>query len=429
MAENEKKKYDDYIESDAVRAAKAALDQQMAQKPGAYQSQWQSGLNEAMDKILNREKFSYDLNGDALYQQYKDRYVQQGKQAMMDTMGSASSLTGGYGNSWAQSAGQQTYHGYLQGLNDKVPELYQMALDKYNMEGQDLLNRYGLLSDREDKDYGRYVDALNRFLAERDFLTDRYDTERNYDYGKYSDNRDFVYAQDRDAVADQQWQAEFDEAIRRFYATADPEVRAAYDAYGKTPEEGTTGTGIGGILSGLLGGNGGTIASVISSILGSTGGKIGGKTSSGYSGTGGKNVSDDIVNQVIRGDWGNGADRKKALEEAGYDYATVQAAVNKAMGSTDGGKEEKEETKEEEKEDTTGKEDGTQYTPAEIEGEIIKAYASGNVNSEDVEQALYEEYIAGNLTKSEYDALLKKHTNPNKSKPISAYPFYALMGK
>lgn len=290
MAETEKKKYDEYIESDAVRAAKTNLEQQMAQKPGAYQSQWQNSLNEAMNKILNREKFSYDLNGDALYNQYKDRYVQQGKQAMQDTIGSASALTGGYGNSWAQSAGQQAYHGYLQGLNDKVPELYQMALDKYNMEGQNLLNQYGLLSDREGQDYGRYRDALSDYLTERNFLTDRYDTERNYDYGMFSDNRDFNYTQDRDAVADQQWQAEFDEAIKRFLATSDPATRAYYENYGKEPSTGGA-NGIGGILSGLLSGNGGTIASVISSILGSTGGKIGGKTSSGYSGTEGKTLA------------------------------------------------------------------------------------------------------------------------------------------
>lgn len=33
--------------------------------------------------------------------------------------------------------------------------------------------------------------------------------------------------------------------------------------------------------------------------------------------------------EVLRGDWGNGADRKKRLEAAGYNYAQVQAAVNR----------------------------------------------------------------------------------------------------
>lgn len=39
----------------------------------------------------------------------------------------------------------------------------------------------------------------------------------------------------------------------------------------------------------------------------------------------------DVVNKVIRGDFGNGADRIKALTEAGYDYSTVQDLVNKTL--------------------------------------------------------------------------------------------------
>ena len=85
-------------------------------KPGAYTSQWQGQLSDAIGKILDRKEFSYDVNSDALYQQYKDRYVQGGKMAMMDTLGQAATLTGGYGNSYAQAAGQQAYQGYLQGL-------------------------------------------------------------------------------------------------------------------------------------------------------------------------------------------------------------------------------------------------------------------------------------------------------------------------
>ncbi len=35
-----------------------------------------------------------------------------------------------------------------------------------------------------------------------------------------------------------------------------------------------------------------------------------------------------IVQEVIAGKWGNGAERRKRLEAAGYNYAQVQAAVN-----------------------------------------------------------------------------------------------------
>ena len=210
--------YKEYQEGDAVKQAQAALQQQLANKPGEYQSQWQSSLDEAMKKILNREKFSYDLNGDALYQQYKDRYIQQGQMAMQDTMGQAAALTGGYGNSYAQGVGQQTYQGYLQGLNDKVPELYRLALDKYNQETSDLYNQYSLLGQRENQDYGRYRDTVSDWNTERDYLTNRYDSERSYDYGKYAGERDFGYRQYQDEVAKGQWEKEFEEARRQFNA-------------------------------------------------------------------------------------------------------------------------------------------------------------------------------------------------------------------
>ena len=315
MADTITDKYKEYVESDAVKAAKAALEQQMAAKPGEYQSQWQNSLNQAMDKILNREKFTYDLNGDALYNQYKDQYVKQGNMAMMDTMGQAAALTGGYGNSYAQSVGQQTFQGYLQGLNDKIPELYNLARSAYDSDTAELYNQYGLYADREDQDYGRYRDQLGDWESERDYLTNQYDTERNYDYGQYADNRDFTYQQDRDTAADEKWQKEFDEAIKQFLAL-NPDARAYYETYG---QEGTT--------TPSTGSSGGT--SVIT-----VGG--GGSSSSKNSSSGSKSTS-QIAQEVLNGKWGNGADRKAALEAAGYDYATVQAAVNKLVGSSGSG--------------------------------------------------------------------------------------------
>lgn len=219
--------YDAYKESDIVKQAQAALNAQLAQKPGAYQSQWQTQLNDIMDKIMNREKFSYNFNEDALYQQYKDKFTQQAKLAMGDAIGQASAMTGGYGNSYAQSVGQQMYQKEMQNLNDIIPELYSMAYDKYNQEGQDLLNQYALVGDQEDRDYGRYRDSVADWLTERDYLANRYDSERdfdyskyaddrNFDYNKYSDDKSYAYQTNRDAIADAQWQAEFEEAQRQF---------------------------------------------------------------------------------------------------------------------------------------------------------------------------------------------------------------------
>lgn len=41
--------------------------------------------------------------------------------------------------------------------------------------------------------------------------------------------------------------------------------------------------------------------------------------------------NDEIAKEVIRGNWGNGADRKNRLTAAGYDYATIQSIVNRML--------------------------------------------------------------------------------------------------
>ena len=74
----------------------------------------QAGYNNALNNLTNREAFKYDLSNDQLYQQAKDQYQQMGKTAMADTIGQASAMTGGYGNSYATTAGSQAYQNYLQ---------------------------------------------------------------------------------------------------------------------------------------------------------------------------------------------------------------------------------------------------------------------------------------------------------------------------
>ena len=44
-----------------------------------------------------------------------------------------------------------------------------------------------------------------------------------------------------------------------------------------------------------------------------------------------KKSIDTIAREVIRGDWGNGAEREKKLKAAGYDYDDVQKRVNQSM--------------------------------------------------------------------------------------------------
>ena len=45
-----------------------------------------------------------------------------------------------------------------------------------------------------------------------------------------------------------------------------------------------------------------------------------------------KKSIDELAHEVIRGDWGNGSARRQALESAGYDYDAVQNRVNEILG-------------------------------------------------------------------------------------------------
>ncbi len=138
-----------------------------------YSSPYQQLSKDALDKWQNREKFTYDLNADALYNQYKNNYMQQGKLAMKDTVGQVSALTGGYGNSYAQTAGQQAYQGYLQQLNDIVPSLYESAYAKYQQEGNDLYNQWQAMQSLEAQDYARYQDQVAQTQWQMQFDADQ----------------------------------------------------------------------------------------------------------------------------------------------------------------------------------------------------------------------------------------------------------------
>lgn len=44
-----------------------------------------------------------------------------------------------------------------------------------------------------------------------------------------------------------------------------------------------------------------------------------------------KKTVDEIANEIIRGEWGNGDERKQKLTAAGYDYSAVQKRVNEML--------------------------------------------------------------------------------------------------
>ena len=178
-----KYKYDDSSDA-AYQQALQALQQASKETP-TYADSYGEQLDAIYQKILNRDAFKYDLNSDMLYQQYKDQYTNLGRMAMKDTMGQAAALTGGYGSSYGQSVGQQQYDAYLQQLNDVVPELYGMAYDQYQQEGDDLYQQYAMTGDMADDEYGKYMDSLNQYWQNVDYLTGRADDAYSKGYNNW----------------------------------------------------------------------------------------------------------------------------------------------------------------------------------------------------------------------------------------------------
>lgn len=184
-----------YTESDYTKKRREYLEGLDSSKPSGYQSQNSQAVQDSLNSLLNRDKFQYDVNEDALWKQAKDNYISQGRMAMQDTMGQAATMTGGYGNSYAQGVGQQAYQGYLNQLNESLPEYYQLAQNAYDAEGDRMKEQYGLLSDQENQDYNRYMDSWNQWQQEYQNAQSAYESGRNWDYGVAQDNATLAQTQ------------------------------------------------------------------------------------------------------------------------------------------------------------------------------------------------------------------------------------------
>ena len=153
---------------------------------GTFNYDNQKGYNKALSNLANQPKFSYDLSKDTLYNQMKDQYQVMGQQAMADTIGQASAMTGGYGNSYATTAGSQAYQGYMQQLNNNIADLYNLALNTHTAETNRLQNVFNAYSnDRRSKNnewQGNWNVFNNRFSN----LANAYGDSRNYDLNSYN---------------------------------------------------------------------------------------------------------------------------------------------------------------------------------------------------------------------------------------------------
>ena len=195
-------------------------------------------LEELYDAWSEREPFSYEAESDPLYQQYRDLYTRQGHLAMLDTMGRAAALTGGYGNSYGQTAGQLAFQDYMYRLGQAIPELYGAAYDRYSDEGDRLLQKYTVTKEladtayqrekaEEETAYQREQDALKWQQAQEEAAYQRQQDELKWQLQE----EETAYQREQDALKWQQ--AEAEEAYRREQAEDAAEYERMVDNYNR----------------------------------------------------------------------------------------------------------------------------------------------------------------------------------------------------
>lgn len=178
-----------------------------------YESRWDPTILELIDGILNREEFSYDPATDPLYQNYRQQYTREGQRATADALGAAAAASGGLPSSYAQTAANQQANYYAAQLTDMIPELYQLAYNKYLTDYDMMLSDLGVVQGQEATDYSHYLNDLTQ-----------YNTDRAFDYGTYLDRYDMLSnnmqaAQSMDDLEFERFLAELDQynTDRNFY--------------------------------------------------------------------------------------------------------------------------------------------------------------------------------------------------------------------
>ena len=104
-----------------------------------------------------------------------------GKTAMQDTMGQAAALTGGYGSTYATAAANQQYNAFIEDAYNNLPEYYQLALDAYRMQGEDMYNQLAMMTEADANEFDR---LYNTFNANASYAQQLYENE----YGEYIDS-------------------------------------------------------------------------------------------------------------------------------------------------------------------------------------------------------------------------------------------------
>ena len=106
-------------------------------------------IDRMLDALLG-EQFDYDPASDKLYAAYRQQYERQAELAAENALGKAAALTGGQASTAAVAASQQAGGYYRAMLAGKLPELAQLAYERYSSEHKTRLSAIDRMLDAAD---------------------------------------------------------------------------------------------------------------------------------------------------------------------------------------------------------------------------------------------------------------------------------------
>lgn len=156
-----------------------------------YSDSYSAQLSDIYGRIKDSREFSYSPDNDSAYRRFADEYNALSALAIAGNQQQAQELTGGAGASYAPEVSAQGLARIQEGAKDAIPSFLQNAEGAY-MANEDLYkNIYQAISNAKKSeldDYSSLANAYNKYDAE---MQKEYSDARNFDYGKYSSDRDF----------------------------------------------------------------------------------------------------------------------------------------------------------------------------------------------------------------------------------------------
>lgn len=209
-----------------------------------YVDKYDQQKQDLMNSLQNRGAWNYDANSDPAYQSAKKQYLREADRATQNTLGQAAALTGGMPSTAAVNAASQAGDYYRTQLSDQLANYMDADYNRYqndintdmnllnqiyqmsDSDFQRYLNQAGLdadtlsvINDMSEAEYQKFIDDIGldydtisalRSLSQD--ARDRYDTDRNFEYGQWTDDLAFRNEEEQTAYDRKQYAKEYNDA-------------------------------------------------------------------------------------------------------------------------------------------------------------------------------------------------------------------------